>query len=57
MTTYYTIRERSGKVAGQANTLAGAQRAKQTLERKTGVELRVYGPEHQTFQRALEILR
>lgn len=57
MTTYYTIRTHSGHVAGQANTLAAAQRAKQTLEQKTGIELRVYGPEHQTFQRALEILR
>ena len=57
MSTYYTIRTRSGQVAAEANSLAGAQLAKRLLEEETGEKLAVYGPEHQTYQKALEVLR
>ena len=58
MSTYYTIRvSPSGQVAAEANTLQGAQLAKRILEAETGQKLVVYGPEHQTYERALEALR
>lgn len=57
MSTYYTIRTHNGQVAAEANSLAGAQLAKRILEAETGQKLTVYGPQHQTYQRALEALR
>lgn len=57
MSTYYAIREPGGRTVDYFPTLQSAQRAKRILEEKTGVKLTVYGPERQTFQRALEALR
>lgn len=57
MSTYYTVKAPNGVVAYKANTLTAALRAAHILGRRLGIKLTVYGPEHQTHQRALDILR
>jgi hypothetical protein len=57
MSNVYEIREPSGRVVAEAMSIQGANMAKRTLEKETGVKLTVYAPALGTYRRALESLR
>jgi hypothetical protein len=57
MSNVYEIRDPGGRVVAEAMSIQGANLAKRTLEKETGVKLSVYAPALGTYKRAIESLR